>query len=107
MDSKSMNGDYINGHDKIVSHLEFIDEKISNLQNKISESTNFSEDKHDVNSMKEGNRLYSGMNNIMNTYTNAQEVLMSKLNKEAEFIRYVGKKYYELDQELEREAEKL
>jgi len=86
--------------EKLTSNLQFIRDHISNISNKTNDYINFCNDKHTVNSVNAENKLYLGLNNIMNSYYSAQIVLMQKLNKEFNFIVKVGESFDRLDNEL-------
>lgn len=93
--------------DRIVSNLEFINDKMDNLRNKINNTNDVNHGNHDVKSSKENNILYSKMNGIVSDYYSKQNELMSKLNQEAKFIKFVGEKYYEMDKKLESEIGRI
>lgn len=100
-----MNNNY--NSDYVRSNLEFINDKMNNLQNMISKSEEITSNKHDVNSVKDKNMLYSKMNSIVDKYYSSQTGLMEKLNNEAKFIKNVGEKYYELDKQMKDEVDKI
>ena len=89
------------------SNLDFINEKMDNIQLKISKSNEVSSNNHTVNSAKDGNMLFSKMNDVVDNYYKAQNRLMDKLNQETKYIKYVGEKYYELDKDMGEEVDKL
>ena len=91
----------------VRSNLEFINDKMDNLQSQIIKSNEVTSTKPTVNSAKDNNMLYSKMNDMMNKYYATQNELMNKLDNEAKFIKSVGEKYYELDKKIEKEADKL
>ena len=93
--------------ERIVSNLEFINDKMDNLQIKINKTNEVNHGNHDVSSIKENNRLYSKMNGMVNNYYSTQNELMNKLNHEAKFIKFVGEKYYEMDKILENEIGRI
>ena len=94
-------------NDTVRSNLEFINDKMNNIQNKISSSTEVSAGRHTVNSSKDNNMLYSKMNDMVNKYSKTQTELMEKLKYETNFIKSVGEKYYELDQRIKNEVDKI
>ena len=97
----------ISRSEKILSNLEFINDKMDNVQKMVVKTNEVCNGKHLVNSNKEGNLLYSKMNVIVSDYYLAQKELMEKLNHEAKFVRFVGEKYYEMDKKLEKEIGRI
>lgn len=105
----SDNGNSNNAYytDIVKSDLNFINDKMDDLQQKIVQAKDACNDKHAVDSAKDNNVLYSKINRIVDKFCLAQDMLMEKLNTEANFIKYTGEKYDELDKNLKEEAEKL
>ena len=93
--------------EKVSSSLEYVNDLMDHLQGKISDTSMFTEGKHDVESVDKASQLYRKTNEIMRAYTSAQAELMRKLNHEANSIRAVAQQYYELEQSLAERAEKL
>lgn len=89
---------------KITSNFEFIKTHMNNISNKTHNCADFCRDKHTVDSIEDGNKLYSKINDIINSYYSAQIKLMEKLNNESNFIVKVGEKYKELDDQLASKA---
>ena len=85
---------------KIRSDIEFINDKMENIKFKTQKSIDYSDKNHKITSTKEGNSLYTKMNDIVNKYYDTQRELMEKLDHETKFIRYVGETYDELDKSL-------
>ena len=93
--------------EKISSSLDYVNDMMDHLQGKITDTNGFTEGKHDVESVNKANQLYMKTNELLKAYTAAQDELMRKLNHEADSIRAVAQQYYQLDQQLGKEAEKL
>ena len=93
--------------EKVSSSLNYVNEMMDHLQGRITDTSAFTEGKHDVESVDKASQLYAKTNQIMKAYTAAQEELMRKLNHEANSIRLVAQQYYTLDQQLQDGAEQL
>ena len=93
--------------EKVSSSLNYVNEMMDHLQGKITDTSAFTEGKHDVESVDKASQLYAKTNQIMKAYTAAHEELMKKLNHEANSIRLVAQQYYALDQQLQEGAEQL
>ena len=73
---------------------------MDNLQFKTRKSIDYTDKNHKITSTKEGNSLYTRMNDIVNKYYDTQRELMEKLDYEAKFIKHVGDTYDMLDKSL-------
>ncbi len=88
----------------ITSNLDFIKNHMSEIYNKTQSCASFCRDKHTVDSTQDGNKLFLKMNNVMNSYYNAQIKLMEKLGNESNVIVKIGETYEELDKQLASKA---
>lgn len=91
----------------IRSDLDFINDKMDNIQLRVSKSNEVCSNNHSVNSSNDKNMLFSKMNSMVDNYYNVQNELMSKINQEAKFIKNIGEQYAQLDQSMGQEVDKL
>ncbi len=101
----------INGTGDVVkSDLDFINGEMDNLINNLDRSIDYF-DKNTIrqayNSSEDNNEVYSKMNSIINEYSLAQKTLMEKLKNEAQFVKFAGKAYDDLDKSMQGEANKI
>ena len=97
-----------NNEKTVRTDLDFIENSMNNLKSKVDNSLNYYDSNNlAVQPKKDGNMLYSKMNEIMNKYAQAQRIINEKLNHEINSVRAVGEAYYKLDKNLDGDANKL
>ena len=102
--------DYVNNTDlvnnqtgntgRVTSNLEYVKSHMASINNKVNSVISDNNEKHSVESIKDGNILYSRTNNIISLYYECQNKLMNKINNEVKYMVGVAEAYKDLDKEL-------
>ena len=92
----------------VRSDSAYVNESMQILKNQLDKSIDYCQSNDPaVYSSDVNNKLYSKMNDVMNSYTVAQKNIMEKLKNELEFAKQVGETYDELDKSIEGDAKRL
>ena len=95
-------------HEKIQSDLDYINNQMSIIQNRVNNALLHSENKqHTVESSKQGNKIYDSMNKVMDTYYKAHNELLKKIEKESREIQKAGEAFYQTDVAEAQKAKEL
>ena len=84
----------------IKSDLNFIKKHMHDIQTKVKRTDDYCRERHAVDSVKNGNMLYSQMNKTLKTFLDAEAVLLDKLGKDTNSAIDIGVEYDNLDKEL-------